>query len=131
MLVNILLILFSLLIIYQLFLATSFVCEGFETAYQPYDTNNPNNVLILTQQNSGNIAYLKEKIDTVDGLKQKVNDLSTQVDSLNQQIQAINQQNAENASKLVGDKPLQVSGASYNYTFFALFANYFIYIYII
>ena len=112
MLVNILVVLFSIFIIYQLFLATSSVIEGFE--YQPYDTNNPNNVLILTQQNSGNIAYLKEKIDKLDGLKEKVNDLSTQVDSLNQQIQAINQQNASNASKLVGDKPLQVSGASYN-----------------
>jgi peptidoglycan hydrolase CwlO-like protein len=114
MLINILLLLFSMLIIYQLFLATSSIYEGFDSTYQPYDTNNPNNVLILTQQNSGNIAYLKEKIDTLDGLKEKVNDLSTQVDSLNQQIQAINQQNASNASKLVGDKPLQVSGTSYN-----------------
>ena len=82
--------------------------------YMPYDTNNPNNVLILTQQNSGNIAYLKEKMDGVDGLKQKVDDLSSQVDSLNQQIQAFNQENASNASKLVGDQPLSVSGSSYN-----------------
>ena len=36
--------------------------------YKEYDLNNPNNVLILTQQNAGNIEYLRGRVDKLDGV---------------------------------------------------------------
>jgi hypothetical protein len=40
-LVNILIIFFIILILYQIFLANNII-EGLENQYQPYDINNPN-----------------------------------------------------------------------------------------
>ena len=59
-LVNLLIIFFIVLIIYQIFLAyfNNSITEGYENKdeYKPYDTNNPDNALILAQQNAGNIS---------------------------------------------------------------------------
>ena len=60
-LVNILILFFTILVIYQIFLAYSgySIIEGLtsdNTEYQPYNTNDPNNALILSQQNAGNPA---------------------------------------------------------------------------
>ena len=58
MLVNVLIVFFLLLILYQIFLAYFNCVEGLDN-YQNYDLNNPNNALILAQQNAGNIEFLK------------------------------------------------------------------------
>ena len=67
-LLNVLLFLFGLLILYQVYQ----VKEGLEsggttptTTYQPYDPNNP---AILAQQNAGNIQVLKGQIDELNGI---------------------------------------------------------------
>ena len=65
-LVNILVLFFIILIGYQIILANHII-EGLES-YQPYDTNNPANALILAQQNAGNIEYIKQRLDSVHNL---------------------------------------------------------------
>ena len=65
---NFLLILFFIaLLIYQIILANDLsVIEGLDN-YKPYDTNNPQNAMILAQQNAGNIAVLKQEVTTLQG----------------------------------------------------------------
>jgi hypothetical protein len=109
--INILILFFLLLIIYQIFLALfGNVIEGMEGDYKEYDTNDPNNALILSQQNAGNIAYLKQRIDELMDLKTTVVDICGNVVQLNQQVQALVQQQADAAQQLSGDEPVTVSG---------------------
>jgi len=93
MLVKLLIVFFILLIIYQIFLGNThyYLLEGMTTEldnqqYQPYDTNNPNNVMILAQQNAGNIQVLKQQIDSILGLNKQVQDLSGNVANLSEQV---------------------------------------------
>jgi hypothetical protein len=87
MLINILIIFFIILILCQLF---SYNIEGMETSngeeYIPYRKNDPNNVLILAQQNAGNIEVLKQQIDKVLGLNQEVQDISNNLATLTSQV---------------------------------------------
>jgi hypothetical protein len=79
MLIKILIIFFTFLIGYQLFLEIlTFInqdnlVEGLENKstneYKPYNPNDPNNTLILAQQNAGNIEFIKGRIDDLDGVK--------------------------------------------------------------
>jgi len=113
-LVNLLIIFFIILIIYQIIL-TNFgnsILEGLENnQYKPYDTNNPENVMILAQQNAGNISVLKQQIDSVTGLNKVVEDLSGNVQSLQDQVTQLIEANKQYTSKMVGDTPPQISGA--------------------
>lgn len=100
--INLLIIFFTLLLFTQIFLAynkSNSIIEGLETmTYKEYDTNNPNNIMILTQQNSGNIQYLKQQVDSLMGLQKQVTDLSGNLVSLQEQVQGIvtTQQNYAN-----------------------------------
>ena len=63
--INILIVFFIILIIYQIFLAhfSNNVIEGLEN-YKEYDTNvrnDSNNVMILAQQNADNIEVFKKE----------------------------------------------------------------------
>ena len=109
-LVNILIVFFIVLILYQILLANNII-EGLENQYQPYDTNNPNNALILAQQNAGNIAYLKEQLDSVLGMNQEVQDLSGNVTTLQTQVNGILTQQQQYATQMTGGQPPQVTGA--------------------
>jgi hypothetical protein len=119
MLIKLLIVFFTCLIGYQLFLAlfnsasmTQVIdfmggkgsgnrwfpdlIEGLEnssTEYKDYNTddpNNPNSSLILSQQNAGNIEVLKDSMQT--------------------QIDALVQQQADYATDLAGDTPAEVTG---------------------
>ena len=94
---------------YQILLESRIV-EGLENQYQPYDTNNPNNALILAQQNAGNIEVLRGRIDTLDGVKKKVDDIQQSIDSMQIQIDGLVQQQAEYAQELAGSTPPTVTG---------------------
>jgi len=85
---------FLWLIIYQIFLPP--LLEGLENAtdYKDYNTNDPNNALILSQQNAGNIAYLKDKLDELSSLKATVMDNCGNIVELNNQMLTIMQQQA-------------------------------------
>jgi len=116
LLVNILIIFFIILLFYQIYIQNFGVglLEGLENVptYQPYDLNNPNNALILAQQNAGNIDVLKKQIDEIQGMKKEVIDMSLNLISVNQQIQGLIQQQQQLATQLVGNTPLSISGTS-------------------
>jgi hypothetical protein len=115
MLINVLIIFFILLIFYQIFISQFFnktknynIIEGLTTSsqYQPYDTNNPNNAMILAQQNAGNIQVLKQQLEQTLGLEKQVQDLSGNLATLTAQVNGlvgIQKQNVE--SKLPASPP--------------------------
>jgi uncharacterized coiled-coil protein SlyX len=110
-LVNILIAFFIILILYQILLESRIV-EGLENQYQPYDTNNPNNALILAQQNAGNITFLKQRLDTLTGINQQVQDLSGNVQSLQTQVNALVQAQQDYANQMTGGTAPEVTGAT-------------------
>ena len=112
-LVNILIIFFIFLILYQIILASNIV-EGLKNQYESYDTNNPNNALILAQQNAGNISYLKERIDNVQGVYQQVQDLSGNVQNLQTQMNGLLQAQQDYANQMTGGTAPEITGTTDN-----------------
>lgn len=92
-----------------------FLEEGFQTTYKPYDMNNPNNAMILAQQNAGNIEYLKQQLNSLMGLQSEVTDISSNVVALNDQVSALVQQQQGLATGLVGNSAPNISGLSSSY----------------
>jgi len=122
MLIYLLIIFFIILIFYQLiesfikyiFNQNQTVIEGLTTQsssqqYQPYDTNNPNNVLILAQQNAGNIQVLKQQMDSLSGLKKEVTDISGNVATLTEQVTSFMQQQQKSANALLPSSPPKIN----------------------
>jgi hypothetical protein len=121
MLIYVLIIVFILLIAYQIYLSfnTNTLIEGLENAtkppsmvieYIPYNLGDPNNSLILSQQNAGNIEVLKGRIDNLDGIKNKVVDMQQNINSMQVQIDGLVQQQADYAQELVGNTPPAITG---------------------
>lgn len=115
MLLKILIIFFIGLIGYQLFLALSGnnLIEGLKVKYKSYNTNDPNNpnsALILSQQNAGNIEVLKGRVDSFDGVNARVDKMKQNIDSMQVQIDALVQEQADYATNLAGDTPVEVTG---------------------
>lgn len=133
MLIYVLIVLFALLVSYQLYLElseTSFsLIEGYESistdvtntntnvnatnanaTYQPYNLNDPNNSLILSQQNAGNIEVLKGRIDGLDGIKIKVDDMQQSINLMQTQIDGLVQQQADYAQEIAGSTPATITG---------------------
>lgn len=114
-LVNILVILFFLLIVYQILLANHTV-EGLKNkgSYKSYDTNNPENALILAQQNAGNIEYLKERIEDIQStsMNKQLQDLSGNVLTLQQQVSGLLTAQKEYANQMTGGTAPNITGAT-------------------
>ena len=129
LLIYILILLFVFLLVYQVYLVndtfgsntySSKLIEGLENEeetsptttqeYKPYNLNDPNNSLILPQQNAGNIEVLRGRIDTLDGVKKKVDDIQQSISSMQVQIDTLVQQQAEYAQDLAGTTPPTVTG---------------------
>ena len=108
-LVNILVLFFIILIGYQIILANHII-EGLES-YQPYDTNNPANALILAQQNAGNIEYIKQRLDSIQGLNQEVQDISGNVITLQDQLNQLLNTQQQYANQMTGGTPPDITGA--------------------
>ncbi len=113
-----LIVFFVFLITYQLFLAWNpTIMEGLtnndgkpkSVDYKPYDMNNPNNALILGQQNAGNIEFLKGRINEVDGVNTRLDGLEQNMDSMQEQIDALVQQQASFANDINGGEPIDIS----------------------
>ena len=81
-----------------------------DTTYQPYNLNDPNNSLILSQQNAGNINFLKGRIDELSGIKKDVDDLKQNVSSMQTQIDGLVQQQADFGTQLAGPTPPTITG---------------------
>ena len=129
MLIYILIVFFIMLVGYQVFLAlvpSLNLVEGLENEtttqntgssdYQPYNVNDPNNSLILSQQNAGNIEVLQGRIDGFDGVKEKVDTMQQSIDSMQVQIDGLVQQQADYAQELAGPTPPDVTGTDYETT---------------
>ena len=135
-LLNILIIFFILLILYQLFLAhfNNNVIEGMmdvvptisptssptnemlpnltvNQVYRQYDKKISDNTFLLAQQNAGNIEYMKERINDVQGMYKQVQDLSANVQALQEQVDGLVQANEQYTSQMVGTESPQISGA--------------------
>jgi uncharacterized protein YlxW (UPF0749 family) len=93
---------FIFLIGYQLILANQPIIEGAEN-YKDYDDPTIK-AYNLSVQNSGNISYLKERVDKVDQMDKQVNDLTKRVDSLEKQMEDLSASNKEMAQSLPGTK---------------------------
>ena len=113
-LINLLILFFLIIIIYQIILAcNNSIIEGLtasSSTYQPYDTNNPQNALILSQQNAGNIEVLKQQLDGLTGLKPEVQDISGNVVKLQSQVSQLIAAQQQYANKLTGGSPPTVTG---------------------
>lgn len=114
MLVNILILFFIILLFFQIYihLFGEKLIEGLDNEYKSYDMNDPNNAMILAQQNAGNIEYLKQQIAGLEDMQKEVNDISLNLISVNEQIQGLIQQQQQAATQLVGSTPLTVTGTS-------------------
>ena len=115
-LVNLLILFFIILIIYQIFLAYfgKSIVEGLtndnkpdNTEYQPYDSNDP---LILGKQNAGNIIVIKKELDGLIGLNQQVQDLSGNVTILQNQVNSLVEAQQQYASQVAGGTPPDITG---------------------
>lgn len=121
-----LIIVFLMLISYDIILAffPQKVIEGLENEgsnsttqeYKPYNLNDPNNSLILAQQNAGNIEVLKGRIDNLDGVKEKVDNIQENINSMQTQIDGLVQQQADYAQQLAGSSPADITGTESNTT---------------
>jgi len=122
MLVNILIVFFILLIFYQIFLShivykiNNNIIEGLETSspqqYQPYDMNNPNNALILAQQNAGNIQVLKQQVDKTLGLNKEVQDISGNLVTLASQVTQLMESQQQYAKANLPSSPPVITGST-------------------
>jgi len=113
-LINLLILFFILLLVYQIILACigDSIIEGLENQqYKPYDTNNPNNALILGQQNAGNIAVLKQQLDQLNGLNNEVQDISGNVIALQEQVSQLVASQQSYANQMTGGTAPNITGA--------------------
>ena len=91
-------------------LETQATATGEPKEYQPYNVSDPNNYLILAQQNAGNIEVLKGRIDKLDGIKERVDTIQQSIDSMQVQMDGLVQQQADYAQELAGNTPVEVTG---------------------
>ena len=112
-LVNILILFFTILVIYQIFLAYSgySIIEGLENDknYKPYDSND---ALILGKQNAGNIIVLEKQVSEMSGLNQEVQDLSGNVANLQDQVDSLVSAQKDYASQMAPSTPPDISGTT-------------------
>ena len=116
MLIYILIGIFTILISYQTYLVIfpNNLIEGLENNgnqdYKPYNLNDPNNSLILAQQNAGNIEVLKGRIGSFDDVKSTVDNMQQDINSMQTQINGLVQQQANYAQEIAGSNPPTISG---------------------
>jgi hypothetical protein len=103
---------FVLLIIYQIFLEyfNEKIIEGMDNVYQEYDTHDPNNVMILAQQNAGNIQVLKQQLDSLLGLNEEVKDISGNVVLLQQQVNSLVEAQQNYATQMTPSSTPNITG---------------------
>jgi hypothetical protein len=119
LLIKLLIIFFGIIIIYQVFLAHFIIKEGYEQQkqkYKEYDLNNPNNALILSQQNAGNIEFLKSRIYDLNPLQlqKQVDDISGNLITLSDKVNGIILQQTNFATQNLPSSPPEISGTSFD-----------------
>jgi hypothetical protein len=112
-LINILVLFFSFLIIYQILLAYfgDSVMEGLtnnDSEYKPYGKD----PMILAQQNAGNIIVLKKQVDDLTGLKQEFQDLSGNYAGLQSQVNSLVKAQNDYTNQMTGGSEVQITGTT-------------------
>ncbi len=79
--------------------------------YQPYNSNDPNSALILSQQNAGNIEYLKGRVIDLEKSTTKINEISQNMGSMQTQIDSLVQQQAEYVRAINTPAPIEAEDA--------------------
>jgi hypothetical protein len=95
MMILLLIVVFSLLIVYQMVP----IVEGNEE-YQEY----PDDPMILAKTNAGNIQVLKKRIDDIMGLKGTVDKQGTDLKALQEQVQAMVQAQTDAAADMTPEE---------------------------
>ena len=72
--------------------------------------NDPNSALILAQQNAGNIEYLKQRVENLSGIKERVDTMQESINSIQTQVDGLVQQQADYAQQLAGSQPAEITG---------------------
>ena len=110
--INILIIFFVFLIIYQIFLAhfSNSIIEGLEN-YKEYDTIDTSNVTLLAEQNANNIQVFKKEFDDISGLKQEVQDISGNVANLTKQVEDLVKSQEDYLAEKLPEEPPEITGA--------------------
>ena len=121
-LIRIIILFFILLLGFQIYSMMQSTKEGFtgpapgpapgattnsSSTYQSYDSNDPNNALILSQQNAGNIEYLKGRVINLEKSTTKINEMSQNMGSMQTQIDSLVQQQAEYAQSISAPEPIE------------------------
>ena len=96
-LINILIIFFLVLIIYQLFLANKII-EGL--------TSDENDPLILSKENTANINVLTSRVDKLDNVNKEITDLSNNLATLQTQVDDLSISVKDMANQMPGVKPV-------------------------
>jgi peptidoglycan hydrolase CwlO-like protein len=117
-LIYFLILIFIILIGYQIYVSifSNKLIEGLESTnndppeYKPYNLQDPNNSLILAQQNAGNIEVLKGRIDRLDGVNEKVDNIQRSINSMQTEIDGLVKQQADFAQEMAGSSPPEVTG---------------------
>jgi len=78
--------------------------------YRQYDKKIADNTFLMAQQNAGNIEYLKQRIDAIQGMNQQVQDLSGNVDVLQKQVTGLVQTQQDYANQITGGSEPEVTG---------------------
>lgn len=112
LLINVLIVFFIVLLIYQIFLDYGII-EGLEneSTYKSYDNqNSEDKALILAQQNAGNIEYIKQRMDGVQSMYQQVQDLCGNVYQLQQEVNDLVIAQKDYADQMTGGTAPEISG---------------------
>lgn len=120
-LIRIIILFFILLFAFQLYSRYNPTQEGLSNApgpapppkattnssltYQPYNSNDPNSALILSQQNAGNIDYLKDRVTDLEKSNTKIDAMSQNMGSMQTQIDSLVQQQVEFAKEMSTPPP--------------------------
>jgi hypothetical protein len=80
--------------------------------YRQYDKKIADNTFLMSQQNAGNIEYLKQRIDAVQGIFNQVQDLSGNVNVLQEQVNGLVAAQQQYATQMTGGVAPDVTGAT-------------------
>jgi|SaaInlStandDraft_3_1057020.scaffolds.fasta_scaffold141158_2 hypothetical protein len=108
----ILIVLFAMLILYQLserYFSTTII-EG--NTGNTGNSDSSSQAMILAQQNTGNLNSLKQQFNDsgANNLKSVLHDMSGNIADLQTQINEISKANSDTATNIAGNKPHTISG---------------------
>ncbi len=81
-----------------------------DSEFKNYDTSNSDNMMMLIQQNAGNILSLKQQVKDQSEITNRVISLETSMKEQQAQLDALVEQQAQYAEDISASEPVQLSG---------------------